>query len=132
MHLQHMMLWAKQVLPEGGVTRAQVWERAMSSFLRSMLLSLGLIVGATAAADAQSNNVAALPPTAPPATTVVPSGAYPGPDPGRGWYGKESQTGPVVPSPNYVGPKPSSAFYAHEHQTRPVEPSPQYIGPKPN
>jgi hypothetical protein len=104
----------------------------MSKFAKTMLLSFGLIAAATATGYAQSDNIAALPPSAPPATTVVPSGAYPGPDPGRGWYGKESQSGPVAPSPNYIGPKPSSAFYAHEHQTRPVEPSPQYIGPKPH
>ena len=104
----------------------------MSRYLKSMLLSLGLIAGATAGAYAQSDDIAALPPNAPPATTVVPSGGYPGPDPGRGWYGRETQSGPVAPSPGYVGPKPSSAWYAHESQTRPVEPSPQYIGPKPH
>ena len=104
----------------------------MSKFAKSALLSLGLIAGATASAFAQSNNIAALPPNAPPATAVAPSGSYPGPDPGRGWYGKESQTGPVAQSPKYVGPKPSSGWYAHETQTQPVQPSPQYIGPKPN
>ena len=104
----------------------------MSKFAKSMLLSFGLIAGSAVAAYAQSDNIAALPPNAAPARTVVPSGAYPGPNPGKGWGIKESQSGPVVPSPAYVGPKPSGAWYAHESQTRPVEPSPQYIGPKPN
>jgi hypothetical protein len=103
----------------------------MSKFLKATLLSLGLTAGATAA-YAQTGNIAALPPHAPAATVVVPSGAYPGPDPGRGFYPKETQSGPAVPSPQYVGPKPSSAWYAHENQTRAVEPSPQYIGPKPH
>ena len=79
----------------------------MSQFAKSMLLSFGLIAGATATAYAQSGNIAALPPSAPPTTVVVPSGAYPGPDPGRGFYPKETQSG--RPCSGYVGPKPSSA-----------------------
>lgn len=106
----------------------------MSKFTKSLLLSLGLIAGATTAAYAQSDNIAALPPvtTAPAAAGVVPSGPYPGPNPGKGWGIRESNSGPVVPSPAYVGPKPGDGWYVRESQTRPVEPSPQYIGPKPH
>ena len=110
----------------------------MSKFAKSALLSLGLIAGATASAFAQSNNIAALPPNAPPATAVAsyspvaPSPKYVGPKPSGGWYAHETQTQPVQPSPQYVGPKPSGGWYAHETQTQPVQPSPQYVGPKPN
>jgi hypothetical protein len=99
-----------------------------------MLLSLGLLAGASATAYAQSDSIAALPPgaSAPAPTAVVPSGTYPGPDPGRGWGIKESQTQPVAPSPHYVGPKPGGSWGIQESHTRPVEPSPKYIGPAPN
>ena len=98
----------------------------MSTILKSAVLGLGLIAGIASAAPAQTvsstmpgTSIANLPVDGPrassynsiPAPThqaVVPSGAYPGPKPGDGWYSSsERQTQAVTPSPQYIGPKPN-------------------------
>ena len=79
----------------------------MSTHLKSALLGAALVAGTVVAAHAQSGSVAALPPATPPtaAAPVGPSTAYPGPNPGSGYYGGTvSQQQPVTPSPQYVGP----------------------------
>ncbi|HEY8873209.1 MAG TPA: hypothetical protein VIM52_09285 [Stellaceae bacterium] len=104
----------------------------MSSFAKTTVLSLTLLAGAAFAAHAQSGSVAALPPgnaVAPPAAA---SGAYPGPNPGVGYYPAEKQSQPVTPSPQYVGPSPGAGYYPAEKQTQGVQPSPDYVGPRPN
>jgi hypothetical protein len=105
----------------------------MFTFVKSTVLSLGVLAIAFAA-HAQSENVAALPPGASVVSpaAVAPSGPYPGPDPGKMWGTRESQTRAVERSPQYIGPKPGNMWGAEERQTRAVEPSPQYIGPKPH
>ena len=98
----------------------------MSTILKSAVLGLGLIAGIASAAPAQTvsstmpgTSIANLPPEGPranstnsipgPATqAVVPSGAYPGPKPGGGWYSTmETQTQAVTKSPEYIGPRPN-------------------------
>lgn len=87
----------------------------MSSLVKSALLSVSLVTGVAFAAQAQSNNVASLPPgttATPPAATspVGPSVAYPGPNPGSGGYGGTvGEQQPVTASPKYVGPAPGAA-----------------------
>jgi len=110
----------------------------MSRFAPSIVLGLSLLAGASLAAYAQSpsESIAALPPgataAAPPAP-IGPTGAYPGPDPGRFWNpGREGQTRPVEASPKYVGPDPGGMWSREEKQTQPVQPSPVYIGPAMN
>jgi hypothetical protein len=89
----------------------------MSTLAKSAAFSLSLLAGAAVAAHAQSSNVASLPPGAtasPPAATapVGPSAAYPGPNPGAGYYGGTvAQQQPVTPSPNYIGPNPGLGYY---------------------
>jgi hypothetical protein len=98
----------------------------MSTILKSAVLGLGLIAGIASAAPAQTasstmpgTSIANLPADSGPRASshnfipgpagqaVVPSGVYPGPKPGSGWYSTtEQQTQPVTPSPQYVGPKP--------------------------
>lgn len=93
----------------------------MSTILKSAVLGLGLIAGIATTAPAQTMpgpSVASLPDQGPRASShnfipgpaaqaVAPSGSYPGPTPGTGWYPKEQQTQAVVQSPNYVGPRPN-------------------------
>jgi len=98
----------------------------MSTILKSAVLGLGLIAGIASAAPAQTvsstmpgTSIANLPAEGPRASSynsipspvrqaVVPSGAYPGPRPGEGWYSSsERQTQPVTKSPEYIGPKPN-------------------------
>jgi hypothetical protein len=98
----------------------------MSTILKSAVLGLGLIAGVATAAPAQTvsgvtpgTSIASLPQQGPRASSynsipgpaqqaVIPSGAYPGPAPGAGWYSSaERQTQAVVPSPQYIGPKPN-------------------------
>ncbi|HEV8677963.1 MAG TPA: hypothetical protein VGQ90_01210 [Stellaceae bacterium] len=108
----------------------------MSIFAKSAVLSLGLLAGIATVANAQSTSIAALPPgaAAAPPSAVQPSGVYPGPRPGSGWYPRnEQQTQSVQSSPTYVGPKPGEGWYPRsEQQSQTVQPSPQYVGPKPN
>lgn len=98
----------------------------MSTILKSAVLGLGLIAGVATAAPAQTvsstmpgTSIASLPQPGPRASSynsipgpaqqvVVPSGTYPGPRPGDGWYPRtEQQTQAVMPSPQYIGPKPN-------------------------
>ena len=98
----------------------------MSTILKSAVLGLGLIAGIASAAPAQTvsstmpgTSIANLPPEGPRAQSyntipgparqaIVPSGTYPGPSPGNGWYSSsERQTQAVTPSPQYIGPKPN-------------------------
>jgi hypothetical protein len=98
----------------------------MSTILKSAVLGLGLIAGIATAAPAQTvsstmpgTSIANLPPEGPRASSynsipgparqaVAPSGTYPGPSPGEGWYPRtEKQSQAVVPSPEWVGPKPN-------------------------
>jgi hypothetical protein len=98
----------------------------MSTILKSAVLGLGLIAGVATVAPAQTvsgvtpgASIASLPadtgPRAashnyipgPASQAVVPSGNYPGPRPGEGWYPKEQQTQAVQPSPQYIGPRPN-------------------------
>ena len=120
----------------------------MSSLVKSALLGLTLVAGAAAAAYAQSNNVASLPPgttATPPAATapVGPSVAYPGPNPGSGGYsGTYSEQQPsVAASPKYVGPPPGAADGSNgTHFDKPagydqdsaLHPYTSNMGPKPN
>lgn len=95
--------------------------------LKNAVLALGLVAGVAVGAHAQAvsqapvvpgPSIANLPPEGPRASSlnsipnvshqqVAPSGALIGPDPGKGWYGKEQQTQAVQPSPQYIGPKPN-------------------------
>lgn len=110
----------------------------MSIFAKTTVLSFALLAGAAFTAHAQSGSVASLPPGAatPPAATapIGPSAAYPGPNPGAGYYPTtEKHTQDVVSSPKYVGPAPGGGGYpATEQQTQPVQPSPAYPGVRPN
>ena len=111
----------------------------MSTLAKSAMLSLALLAGVACAANAQSSNIAALPPgatAAPPAviaSPVAPSATLPSVDPGRGWYpSTEQHTQQVQPSGVYPGPNPGKGWYAHETQTQAVQPSPHYVGPRPN
>ncbi|MBV9828779.1 MAG: hypothetical protein JO001_24375 [Alphaproteobacteria bacterium] len=79
----------------------------MSAF-KSALMGLALVAGAAVTAQAQMNNMAALPPSAPAAATPSTYGAYPGPNPGASWGGVGQQTMAVAPSPGYVGPAPGA------------------------
>jgi hypothetical protein len=97
----------------------------MSAILKSAVLGLGLITGIATAAPAQTvsstmpgTSIASLPQPGPRASSynsipgpaqqvVVPSGTYPGPKPGDGWYPKEQQTQAVQKSPEWIGPKPN-------------------------
>lgn len=99
----------------------------MSTILKSAVLGLGLIAGIASTAPAQTassampgTSVANLPADSGPRTNarnfipgsagqaVVPSGAYPGPKPGSGWYSTtEQQTQAVTKSPEYIGPRPN-------------------------
>ena len=97
----------------------------MSTFFKPLVLGLGLVAGIALTAQAQTAitpgpSIANLPPVdqgprayshgyqGPQANvSVEPSGTYPGPDPGRGWYPKEQQTQAVAPSPEWQGPKPN-------------------------
>ena len=104
----------------------------MFTFAKSAILSLSLIAGVVVAAHAQSSNIATLPPEAAPATAVAPSGVYPGPNPGKGWYSTEERTQRVAPSPPMAGVDPGQGWYPREQQTQPVQPSGAYPGTKPN
>ncbi len=96
----------------------------MSTFFKPIVLGLGLVAGIALSAQAQTvaatpgPSIASLPPVdqgprasshnfvpGPADQAVAPSGNYPGPDAGKGWYGREQQTQAVTPSPHYVGPK---------------------------
>ena len=97
----------------------------MSTILKSAVLGLGLIAGIATAVPAQTvsstmpgTSIASLPQPGPRASSynaiqgpaqqvVVPSGSYPGPKPGDGWYPKEQQTQAVAKSPEWMGPKPN-------------------------
>ena len=97
----------------------------MKIILKSAVLGLGLIAGIATTAPAQTvsstmpgTSIANLPADGPRASSynsiqgparqaVVPSGTYPGPKPGEGWYPKETQSQAVAKSPEYVGPKPN-------------------------
>ncbi|HEX5318917.1 MAG TPA: hypothetical protein VFW46_07155 [Stellaceae bacterium] len=83
----------------------------MSSLVKATVLGLGLIAGASFAAQAQtSDNVSALPPgggNVP--SAVAPSGNYIGPNLGGGTNaGGQAHTQEIVPSQAYVGPAPGA------------------------
>jgi hypothetical protein len=83
------------------------------SIVKSAALAACLVTGAAFAAQAQSS-VAALPPgatTAPVATPIGPSMAYPGPNPGSAsaWASTPSGTAPQTQA--YVGPAPGAGSY---------------------
>lgn len=116
----------------------------MLSLAKSTLLSVGLLAGAAFAAHAQSSSVAALPPgtaAAPAATAPVgPSVAYPGPNPGSGFYGGTvAQQQPVTPSPQYIGPQPGAGYYgatktgqSANYTDEAAHPYTAQLGPRPN
>jgi hypothetical protein len=83
----------------------------MTNFAKTTVLSLGLLAGVALAAHAQSSSVASLPPgtvATPPAAGAT--AAYPGPNPGTGYYGGTVQSqAPVTPSPQFVGVNPGAA-----------------------
>jgi hypothetical protein len=98
----------------------------MTTFLKPVVLGLGLVAGIAMAAPAQTvsgaptpgQSVASLPLAGPrtnstnsipgPASQAVsPSGSYPGVAPGSGWYPKETQTQAVTKSPDFPGPRPN-------------------------
>jgi hypothetical protein len=89
----------------------------MSTFAKSTVLSLSLLAGAAFAAHAQSSSIASLPPggAAPGVAAPIgpaPSAAYPGPNPGSGFYGGTVATqAPVTPSQPYIGPAPGLGYY---------------------
>src|SRR5258708_34236416 len=85
----------------------------MSILAKSALLSVPLLAGVAVAAHAQSGSVAALPPgtvaTTPATAPIGPSMAFPGPNPGSGYYGGTApQQAPGAPSPQYGGPPPAA------------------------
>ena len=119
----------------------------MSTLAKSTLLSLTLLAGSAFAAQAQSGSIAALPPgvmAAPPAAVapIGPSAAYPGPNPGSGFYGGTvAQQAPVVPSPAYIGPNPGAGYYgtppayqkaANWDSNTALHPYTSGLGPRPN
>jgi hypothetical protein len=108
----------------------------MTKIVRTTALSIGLLTGVAFAAQAQSNNVAALPPAAPAAAPTAPVASpmtYPGPNPGTGFYGGlVQQQQPVVQSGKLEGPAPGGAWSTPEKQTQAVVPSAPYPGPRPN
>ncbi len=98
----------------------------MSTFIKPIVVGLGLVAGIALSAQAQTTavtpgtSIANLPPVDQgprvsshgyqgpgEAQAVAPSPAYPGPTPGVGWYPKEQQTQAVAPSPAWIGPKPN-------------------------
>jgi hypothetical protein len=99
----------------------------MSTFLKPVVLGLGLVAGIAIGAHAQTvsgaptpgPSVASLPLEGPRANSsnsipspvhqaVVPSGSYPGVAPGGGWYpADEHQTQAVTKSQDYPGPRPN-------------------------
>lgn len=94
----------------------------MQTFVKSLVLGLGLVSAIAISAQAQTTpvapgaSIANLPPdAAPPAPAqgavgtqaVAPSPTLEGPDPGKGWYSKEKPTQAVAPSPEWQGPKPN-------------------------
>lgn len=96
----------------------------MSILAKSAVMGVALLAGA-AVAHAQSSSVASLPPStgaAPAATAPVgPSAAYPGPNPGGGFYGGTvAQQQPVTPSPQYIGPNPGGGYYGTYSYQKPV------------
>src|SRR5690349_14418927 len=107
----------------------------MTKIVRTTALTLGLLTGVAFAAQAQTNNVAALPPAAPAAAPAAPVASptnYPGPNPGSGFYGGlVQQQQQVVPSGKLEGPAPGGAWSTTEKQTQPVVPSAPYPGPRP-
>jgi hypothetical protein len=103
----------------------------MSSFAKTTVLSLTLLAGAAFAAHAQSGSVAALPPGTAAAPPAAASGAYPGPNPGAGYYLTEKCRPAVTPRPNMSAPPPGAGFYPAENRPK-AQPSPNYVGPRPN
>ena len=88
----------------------------MSKLVTSAVVGMALLGGAAVAYAQSSGSVAALPPgtaAAPAATAPVgPNVAYPGPNPGAGYYGGVvDKQQAVVPSPQYVGPNPGAGYY---------------------
>ena len=111
------------------------------SVMKSALLGLTLMAGTVVAAHAQSNSVAALPPSAPVAATAPSYGAYPGPNPGGSWSGVGQQTQAVSASPAYVGPSPGAGngimpphydTSAQYDQNVGLHPYSSAAGPRPN
>jgi hypothetical protein len=79
------------------------------SVTKSAFMAVALLAGTAVVAQAQTNNVAALPPGAAPIATAPSYGTYPGPQPGGSWAGVSQQTQAVVPSPQAnVGPAPGA------------------------
>jgi len=81
----------------------------MSRNVNSAILSVVLLSGTVICAHAQSNNIAALPLSAPatpaPQSVVVaPPSQYAGPNPGKVWSAPERQAQPAYSSQAYVGP----------------------------
>lgn len=98
----------------------------MSTFLKPVVLGLGLVAGIAIGAHAQTvsgaptpgQSVASLPLEGPRTNSTnsipgpahqaaAPSGSYPGVDPGKGWYPHETQTQAVTKSQDYPGPRPN-------------------------
>ncbi|MGE5271130.1 MAG: hypothetical protein ACM3JG_15825 [Thiohalocapsa sp.] len=119
----------------------------MQTFVRNLVLGLGLVSAIAISAQAQTtpvapgDSIANLPPDAAPLApaqgdlgtqAVAPSGNLDGPDPGKGWYAKEQPTHAVTPSAGWEGPDPGKGWYAKEQPSQAVAPSPAWDGPKPN
>lgn len=117
----------------------------MQTFVKSLVLGLGLVSAIAISAQAQTTpvapgaSIANLPPNAAPSApadlgtqAVAPSAGVVGPDPGKGWYAKEQQTQAVTPSAGWEGPDPGKGWYSKEQPTQAVAPSPDWQGPKPN
>lgn len=97
----------------------------MSTFLKPVVLGLGLVAGIALTAQAQTAvtpgpSIANLPPVDQgprvyshgyqgPGTagSVAASPTMPGPNPGIGWYPKEQHSQAVAPSPDWQGPRPN-------------------------
>ena len=101
------------------------------SLLKPIVLGLGLVAGVAIGAQAQTVSGATVP--GPSIASLPPSQPFEGPRPSSlGMIPSEAHQQAVVPSGEYPGPRPGSGWYGKEAQTQAVQPSPQYIGPKPN
>jgi hypothetical protein len=87
----------------------------MSSFVKSAVLTLALLIGAAASAAAQSESIAALPPNAsaePPGATAAIGPTLSGtvePRQPRDMWNDMAGAQPLAPSP-FLGPAPNSDY----------------------
>jgi hypothetical protein len=102
----------------------------MSTFLKPVVLGLGLVLGIAINANAQTLSSTAVPG---PSIASLPPQALPGPRTSSANYIPNQAEMPVTPSGRYPGPKLGwGGWYGEGTQSATVQPSPKYIGPRPN